>query len=906
MKRDSDRLSRHWCASRCRRWVRSGLLAVVLGCPMWQMGTVAASSAHDDTVKMDESLALTEWLSNAGLDEILAAVLDEQVRSATASRPAAIARLSQTYLQLVSDESDPQKIAELSRRIHKFLKREKVEDRGKLRLALARAEYRTALDGIARMRHGQFDQDDRARTDASLLRAMASLHELRDELAASIEENRLVTAGGDEQQRMAIQTRIDESADQLIATKFLQTWCRYWRLWIDRPMGLAKQTIVGSWNADVSKLISSWSDLLETGKPFPEPSDCSIDLIREEYYAQSVLGMSLSKALQQEMEVADRWFALLETDSVWPGLADPSDWYLQALVDSGSYDRATLFVRDAPKSLESVLIAGAALRGFQEADSSPQAHALVRAAAEIAASRADFGSIRELARGVPSVAEGTDFTATLARGILAYDRARSLTAEEEKRALMGAAVVEFTLALSNAPSDPKSVGLVLELLGWAQFGAGHACEASASFGAAAASLKGDLADAALWMGVECAGNGNCPVDERAPRLQFELARAYLARFDSGRHAASAAAVLARAPDAQFNDALAERLYFDAVRGGESGPTRESAAMLIYRRFRAAKGAARAREAGRLLDLPLLSVPAWPRNSVDIVLRQQLEAALDPAVERTSDAKRLLQLVATKYPIGNEPIEIRSELAVRRSSVAFAEKDFGTTLDSIRTIRSIADAAWRPIAEEAFIRSMEAMLAEGSLTPQQIVTARLGIVTARRELYEVMQQSGDPGRANAMALKLGSSLVDAVRAVRMNKEIGIAAPPGLAIDAMAIEALAIARESLAHAPDDAEACGLLADAGVVAGDSDAAYEALTRLVSALPVGSDAWFCRKADLCELLAATRTDEARRMLIEHLALNPDWGSGSGAARLKALALRLGVSGPPTIPVAPVEGGSK
>ena len=188
MKRDSDRLSRHWCASRCRRWVRSGLLAVVLGCPMWQMGTVAASSAHDDTVKMDESLALTEWLSNAGLDEILAAVLDEQVRSATASRPAAIARLSQTYLQLVSDESDPQKIAELSRRIHKFLKREKVEDRGKLRLALARAEYRTALDGIARMRHGQFDQDDRARTDASLLRAMASLHELRDELAASIEE----------------------------------------------------------------------------------------------------------------------------------------------------------------------------------------------------------------------------------------------------------------------------------------------------------------------------------------------------------------------------------------------------------------------------------------------------------------------------------------------------------------------------------------------------------------------------------------------------------------------------------------------------------------------------------------------------------------------------------------------
>lgn len=139
---------------------------------------VASTRVADDTEKADESAALTEWLTQAGLDEILAVMLDEQVRKATTSSPTAIARLSDTYLRLVSSALDEDRVANLRVRIEKFLSRDRVPDQFKLQIALGRADYRMALRGIERLRQGQANKDDKARTSASLLHSLESLDQL--------------------------------------------------------------------------------------------------------------------------------------------------------------------------------------------------------------------------------------------------------------------------------------------------------------------------------------------------------------------------------------------------------------------------------------------------------------------------------------------------------------------------------------------------------------------------------------------------------------------------------------------------------------------------------------------------------------------------------------------------------
>ena len=854
--------------------------------------SAAVTAMSDDADRADESVALTEWLSQAGLDEILAVMLDEQVRKSATSSPAAIARLADAYIRLVNGAADEDRVADLRLRIAKFLGRDQVADQYKLRLALARADYRMALRGIERLRQGQIDKAGQSQTSASLLHALESLDQLFDQLTKRIEENRLLAAGADEQKRIALTAEMDDESDLLMATKFLRAWCRYWLLWIDRSNGTFQSNPASPWQRQATDLVAVWSDLLETGKALPEPSDCSTDLLSEEYYAQSVLGMALTKALQSDMAVADGWFEILRRRGVWEGLSDFSNWYLQALVDTRSYERANVFLQKSSETLNCPAVVGAALRAIAESSSSPQAIEFAKSAVAVAADQSDFASVRRLASRVPALADGSGFAACLARGIHSYDEGRSATDPKLKVSCLESASRELTLAVDTAQAAQQPAAAVLELLAWSKLGAGHACEAAESFVLASNQLAGHRADEALWMAVESLAKGGCPdAKDGSNARRFELAREYLTRFEAGTHSTGAAIILSRAPGAEKDDALAEHLVRDAMREGESSASREPAASLLYRSFRAARDTDRAKEAIRLLTIPPQPVEIWPAGSVDIVVRQQLEAALDPAVLQIEEAKRLLQRIATKYPVGEEPMEFRCELAVRRLGLALSLQNFQMALDSIGTIRKATDPQWRPVAEAIFVRTMESMLAQGSLTPQQASDAQLGIIAARRALRDAARKSGDAQRADEADIQLGRTLLNAARALRAS-----AAPvptKGTDAQAMSQEALSIARGILANRPDDAHAFALMADAGIAAGDFNAAYEALARLVGALPVRSDAWFERKADLCELMLKSSPDEVRKILSQHVVLIPDWGPGVGGARLKALADRLGVVSP-------------
>ena len=845
----------------------------------------------DDTEKADESAALTEWLTQAGLDEILAVMLDEQVRKATTSSPAAIARLSDTYLRLIRVALDEDRVANLRARIEKFLSRDRVPDQFKLQIALGRADYRMALRGIERLRQGQANNDDKARTSASLLHSLESLDQLFDQLKKRIEEMRILAAGVDEQQRITFSAEIDDDSDLLMEVKFLQAWCRYWLLWIDRPPAIPQRNSASTWMRQASELVAAWSDLLETGKSLPEPSDCSIDLLSEQYYAQSILGMALTKALQSDLAVADGWFALLKQSGVWEGLSDSSDWYLQALVDTGSYERARTFLAKSSETLNCSSVVGAAVRAVEESSNNPNALEFAKSAVAVAAIQGDFGSVRRITRRVPSLTKGDEFSACLARGIDLYDQGRAATQPKLKKSFLESAVRELSLAVQSAPKERQTAAAVHELLAWALLGSGQPCEAAESFVLASNQLAGNRADESLWMAVESLTKGGCPdAKKNKDSRGFVVAGEYLERFESGNHAGSAAAILSQAPGAEHDDVLVERLIRDTQREGESSPLRESAASLLYRRFRAAQGSVRAKEANRLLNVPRLPFTSWPANSLDIVVRQQLEAALDSTVAQIDDAKKLLQLVEKKYPVGEEPMEFRSELAVRRIALAQATQNLEMLTEAIAAIRKISDLQWRPIAEGIYIRAAESMILQRILSPQQTIDCQYSLVVARRFMVDTARKSADSQRADAANIQLGLALLNASRTIRANASAGIAPPIGLDAQTMSKDALSIAKEILANRPDDAQAFALMADAGIASGDFNVAFEALSRLVGALPSRSDAWFERKADLCELMVASKPDEVRKILTQHVVLIPDWGPGLGGARLKALADRLGV----------------
>ncbi|MSR69262.1 MAG: hypothetical protein EXS17_02825 [Phycisphaerales bacterium] len=875
-------------------------LALSCVCP-----AVAAVATHvvsaDDTTESDELQALTEWLTQAGLADLLAVVLAEHLGKSPTTAPMIVSRLADAYVRLLNQATDEDRVLDLRVRILKFLSADRAGADAVLRLALARAEYRIALKDIERLGRGEGDPEIERRVTAALGRTIEPLAQLDLMLAARVEASQRRAGGAEEQDRVASLLEADEGAQQRLQAQFLRAWCHYWALWMSRLTTGNNGTPSPQWLREGEKVTQEWSMLLETGKPFPEPSDTSVDLRGEEYYAQSILGMALTKALVAGMANAQPWFALLEGSAVWGGLSNLAPWRLQAFIDAREYDAATRLTQSDAQSLSCAQVIGAATRAFAQSKGGAESLALAQSAIEFAAAAGELLAVRAITAKIPALAHGDGFAPALARGVEAYELGRAAADGQRKKPHFERAVRELVQAVSLAPANARTASAVEELLAWARMGTGELCDASAAFASASAQLSGSRAERLLWMAAQSASQGAC-VDEQgvARGRAFALAREYLRSFPDGDHASDAAASLASDPAAQYDDVLVERLLRRAAAQTAIGSAREAAALLLYRRFRAAQGKDRAFEAQRLLTLAPSAPSKWDADAIDIVLRQQLEAALDGSVQDSTAAEALLNLVASRYPIGSEPLEFRSEFAVRRLALAIALDDPTRALEAIGVARATSDATWRPVAEALFVRAMERMLARNTVPPERIVAGMMALVESRRVLLDTARRSGDSKRADAANLDLGRDLLGAAQVLRVcGDAVSASAREGEAQE-LATQALAIARDVLDHRPDDAQAFALMADAGMACSDYDAAFEALSRLVGGLPSRSDAWFERKADLCEVLAKSNPEQAKKVLAQHVVLIPNCGPGLGGERLRALALRLGVTAPPAPKVAP------
>lgn len=851
----------------------------------------AQGAADDDVIELDENRALTEWLSQAQLVELLVTVLEQQVRRSTDADPNAVARLADAYLSLIGSAQDEERITDLRARVLKFVEREGSAHEVPLRLALSRADYRLALKAIDRMRGGELDRPVIEAASLSLARARDPLDQFAQLLANRIGEARARAAGADDVQRRLSMEEVDKTTQQLLEARFLKAWCAYWTLWISRQTTGPGRLSEEKRQAEGSAVIRLLAELLETGIPYPEPEHVSVDLSGEEYYANSILAMALAKSLVASMEVADPWFDLLDGDGIWPGVKEHGSWYLQALVDTGNYQRALAFIEQTPRPVSTSDAVGAACRGVVESRASEDAMKLAAGASAIAATEGDLVALRRLVRRVPALLQGNAFSASLARGVEAYEQGRALKSGDKATALFDSAIKDLSRARELAPENSKALSACSDLLGWALLGAGKYCDASEEFVQCAGMRTGVQAEEDLWMAVRAAQAGAC-LGEDATRggRAMEIAGSYLTKYPQGIHCADAMATFAKSPEAFRDAALVRLLYANALKDGASAQQREAAALLIYRRFRAASGDARREEAMRLLAIGSVDATKWAPGTIDTVLRQQLEAALDGEVRRVDLGSALLGIVESRYAAGAEPSEFRAEMGVRRLALAVLQGRPIDAVNALEVVRATGDNKWRPIAQAMFVAGADAMIQSGKIDALGAQSLMLSLVEARRAQSVAARASGDPVSADRAVIELGESLLRAASSVRVarassdwNERAG----------AMDREALAIAEEVLAHRPDDVLATELMADAAMGCGNTSKAIEALIRLVAGLAPASPAWFERKADLCEVLAASDPIEAKKVLEQHVVLFPEWGASDGAVRMKALAAKLGVRTP-------------
>jgi hypothetical protein len=825
-------------------------------------------------VEEEEARALADLLERAGLDDLFALRLEEEL--ARAASPVGASRLCDVLERLFASAADIQRVADLRVRVEHLVARDRLPCVSALRLSAARAEYRLASMGIAALRRGDEPalQGSGTRDDAAMLLAQCveSLDRLEQSLAAELAQLRMRAGGSDEVARTEALAISDLVAAQLLETRYLRAWSQFGLLWLSR--GTADPAAI---TARADQLVPAWASLLETGKAFPSPEDVSVDLRGEEYYASSILGMAVTKALASGMPAADPWFALLREPGVWSATAtlEPS-MRLDSAIDCGALDAATAQLRDLTVSMSDEAIAGCAMRAMREArgEGSASAGAFARACFESLVERGSLGAAQRLAARVPALARGDGFAPRLAAALAVVVRAKSVQDAERAKPVWeeAARALAAALAAPDAAESP-SVPAVRALRGLVLASAGNPCQASIELAAASGQHSGDRADEAAWLAAKLADEGRCVVDGVSTSRDLWLD--YLRRFPDGPHANAAMVALARY-DEVLDPVLAERLLAVPPDDPVAVEAARAAARIYYRLARSAVGDARADPVRRLFLISPSAAASWPAGWIDPVARQQLEFALDPSASRLELARGLLAEIASRYAPGEEPEPYRAELATRRLEIALLDRRYADAVRELERVRVAGDRAWLTRADALFARDVESMLAsepaaDGSDSASRSDAAR-ALVDARRGVLETARRDGNPDRADAASVALARAL--------------------LAVDAKAhaAEAAALARDVLVRKPSHRASLEVAADAAIAAGQPRVARDALITLMSVLAPTSLERSRRQCQLVEILAVNDPDEARKVLAQHQVFDPTWGPAPWGDRLKAIARSLGM----------------
>ena len=815
--------------------------------PSGRIGQPALLREQALRVPRDLSGATAEWLVARGQADLLLALLELQLASGqdVPGRAQAVVRLAGLLSERLEREDDEARRAELVGRALGIVEREAAGSES-LRLAVLRAQFRSAQRAAESRRAGRAGDAQAAAAHGELRALVAKLADLTDDslraqAAAAREAAR--ASGARAEELLDDASRAEQVAR---SAAYFRAWGGYYAAWLGRQLGAE------GWRDDAAAAARVFAWLLDPDRPSLDTADVSEDLRGNESFASAILGMGLVSALLDEGPAADRWLALLESPDANASVRSRLPfWRLAVALDRNDLPRALAILRAEEGGDDGASMCVVAAAHASRAGVSPESAALM---AEAVGRLASAGRLRELSSASLGPVDAEGPAARLVSAVRAVaDAARRRDAGDRAGAEERWRAAESELRLASGPDAPAAVAagasglraLVLRNLG-------RFAEAADAFRASAASLRGELAGDARWNAVLC-------LDEAA-RGGDAAARARCDREVDGIVAelpASRAAVRAHAwrasSSAEPAEADIEALLSDAVPNDLAPAARRAATEALHRRFRAATGSARSEFARRALEAGDGIAPTGA-EAVD-ELRRRCEMAL--AVGDLARLSAALDALEERLPPGSASSALAAEVAARRVQRAVLEGRYAAARDGLAAL-----APASPAGRAAATTLLSAALRDPSCEPS------IRAVAAR-----ALAIGEEPPSAWAVAAWLSA-------------EAEILAAGGEGIDPEG--AASAARACRTNAPGEPRL--LLAEAAflVARGDGPGGAAAVAELLSRAEVGSAPWLAAKELQVRVLAATDPARARAVLEQARALAGGFGDGPEGERLRALDERL------------------
>jgi hypothetical protein len=832
------------------------------------------------------------YLEQHGLNQLLAAHLEQQLASATNAPPeqreAIIKRLADIYAQLLERASDPAQRLTLEQRSRQLLEQAPERSADELRLALLRATYRTA-EKIA--------EDDRLRLadSAELETARRSFNELVPELQSlrqQLRENvtqlerRLGRASGAESN--SVQEAVDRARNTLAQCTFMTAWSLYYQDWLNDGPQSAR---------DAETL---FAELIGAESSAPRPEDVSVDLRNVEAVARSILGVALCKSITSSSATAIAWLALLtHPDTYEPLRTQVPIFEIAVYLEHKEYRDVIDVLNRARASMPEVPIAWlrlVAVHALEEKAEDRFAEDLARACVTELAARGELQQVLDLAQryGIEALGD-SGFALKYVQGVIKYQEARTRHGSEEPTLdpALGTLYGEAATALKAATTEPDAqkyaapAAACKRLVAWCSFFRGNFLDATTEFEEAATALSGDEAAEALFMSI--VSLDKVVQAGRAPEAQEQLnglIERFLALYPTHPSAAQLVVKMSFKQEEPTPEAVAELLAVPP--GSEAYDVAQSrAADMLYQLFRKAGANDRMVYAGQFLSVavPLISQPptqadasaAAKRQTFVVRSRQVLEVALTEGIERLVAARAAidgLEIVRTVDPAAVEAHQ--DEIDCRKVQERLYAGD-------PQAAAALADGLWerdessiwaRLAVRSMFKQAHRVWKSDDSATVVEERDAAMERVVryGGRVLYEFRDDPNALDKAGGMGYY--AAVAEATFA-QWQKSGDIE---------RARAALFLFDKLLERRPNSA---AFLRSAALLAEKVDQPQKALDhwrRIVAGSQVNSEAWYEAKFHQIQLLAKLDPVRARQVLDQHKQLNPDFGPAPWGPQIKGL----------------------
>ena len=874
------------------------------------MLALACSPLVAAPVGADEIL---EYLDSHGLSSLAALRLETLANAASGEEKAQLLdRLAELFARALDDASDPAAQARLLVRADELADKIQSAKGDLLRVAAARARYRSAARVAESIRAGMPGDADGA--VALLTQQIDTLLEVsaRAEKRSSDLDRRLDASDGMRADAMQ-EARERENAIAGVS-RYLAAWSLVYRGFLrDDPR-------------DADRAAGIFLPLLGAREGKLTPGDVSEPLRADELYASSILGLALAKAPSGGYAEAQRWLELLDHRETFAPLRESrAGWSMVAAVEARAYaaareNLAKLSTREdaanwarvaAARSIERSGGVGASDGGAANND----ARLLLRESIALLAAKRDLNAIRELVKKYGESILGDDaagFVPSYVKAVRFYDEAQSAIAAAgtDNAKLESAAVSEpsksaadalgAALAAADAATYPEAVLSCRLMRAWSLRGAGLFREASEAFEQVSADSVGDRAEEAARMGILSLDDARRKARDADTRktLDESLMKAvdvFLARFPSSDHVPE---LLVRKVSAMAEPTVTDVGALLQVRPGskEFVLSRRQALDALYRAFRVGKdpreevGKQYASVLAELTPDPETGLPA----SSSVVARQSLEVLLAPEVRAVQTAMQMIAALEKAGAVGKFDIrEADEELGYRRLQIAMLSDRWADVEPALAPFeKPEATKLWADAALRLAVRGGESKRrAVASDAPERgayvstIVRAGDAIFVRAGGLEAVL--AGTTPEA-AQLMPIAMIVLDArAEMVRSNASIDEAK-----------RGLAMVEPLLKKRPSDGNLLRLGAMFAEGSGDYARAAEMLRTLVGGLPERSEPWFAAKVDQIRVLAKLSPERARVVLSQFRTLYPDLGPEPHRSRIVEIERTL----PPEAPKKPSE----